>query len=70
MSAVCVLPARVARISKKISGVRPGRRTISSFRPSTFCASTQLAALRATVSSKPWRAQSPSKPGDLAGISM
>jgi hypothetical protein len=40
----------VPSISKNSTGVRPGSRTISSFRPWTFCASTQPAALRSTVS--------------------
>ena len=47
---ICVLSARVAGISKNSTGVRPGRRTTSSFSPSTFCASTHAAALRITVS--------------------
>ena len=65
-----MLPALVDGISKKITGVRPGRRTTSSVRPGTFCACTQSAAWRTTVSMKPCAAQSGSNTGDLAGMAM
>ena len=41
---------REAGTSKNSTGVRPSRRMTSSVRPSTFCAATQSAALRTTVS--------------------
>lgn len=47
-----------------------GRRTTSSVRPATFCDSTQAAALRTTVSSRPCSAQSAANMGDLAGMAM
>jgi hypothetical protein len=37
-------------MSKKITGVRPGMRTTSSFRPGTLRPSTQAAASRTTRS--------------------
>ncbi len=67
---VSVLPERVAADSKKITGVRPGSLTISSLRPRTGCRSAHVAASVTTRSIKPWRAQSGSKAGLLAGTAM
>ena len=67
---VSVLPARVAGTSKKITGVRPGKRTTSSFRPAIFWPSTQLAASRTTRSMWPLACQSESNIGLFAGMAM
>jgi hypothetical protein len=65
-----VLPERVAGASKKITGVRPGRRTISAFSPLTGCVLTQSSASVTTRSIKPCRAQSASNIGLFAGTAM
>jgi hypothetical protein len=67
---VSSLPGLVAGTSKKMTGVRPGRRTTSSFRPATFLLSTQAAACVSTFSMWPFFAQSASNIGLLAGMAM
>ncbi|MNV84856.1 hypothetical protein D3C71_1787580 [compost metagenome] len=67
---VSPLSLRVAGASKKMTGVRPGRRTTSSFRPETFCASTHCAASRTTRSMNAFFSQSASNAGLLAGTAM
>src|SRR5690348_2592282 len=63
-------PSAVAGTSTKRQGVRPGRRTISSFMPGTACASHHCAASRTASSIKPCVRQSRSKCGDFAGMRM
>ena len=52
------------------TGVRPGRRTTSSFMPGTACLRHQAAASSTAASMWPCFSQSLSKCGDLAGMRM
>jgi hypothetical protein len=56
--------------SMRMTGVRPGRRTVSTVRPSMGRRRLHSSMSAAARSRWPWAAHSRSKEGDLAGISM